>query len=169
MAAEFVVGKTLGKTVRCATAPALARYTGNQNRAPTMIAKGSRDEDLARHHLNRLQGLIARWNDDADTYRRIARGQSSATTWMLKEADRAQLAVRDAIDLCDTLIDTLPPGHELWGELLRVETALAALGESIAASAEGMGPRIEQSRDIAGLKYLVGELKRNAGLATPAG
>jgi hypothetical protein len=134
-----------------------------------MIAKGSRDEDRARHHLNRLQGLIAHWNEDADIYRRIARGETAATTWMLKEADRARLAIRDAVALCDTLIDNLPPGHELWGELLRVETALTALGESIAASAEGMGPRIEQSRDIAGLKYLVGALKRDAGLAPPTG
>jgi hypothetical protein len=164
MAAESVLGKAIGATAHrdCSLFPA----TGTER--PTMIAKGSRDEDLARHHLNRLQGLISRWNEDADTYRRIARGQAAATSWMLKEADRAQLAIRDAIDLCDTLIDNLPPGHELWGELLRVETALSALGESIAASAEGMGPRIEQSRDIAGLKYLVGELKRDAGLATSA-
>lgn len=131
-----------------------------------MIAKGSRDEDTARHHLHRLQGLIARWNEDADTYRRIARGLAPATTWMLEEADRTRLAIRDAMDLCDTLIDNLPPGHELWGELLRVETALDALSASIAASAEGMGPRIEQSRDIAGLRYLVGELRKDAGLGT---
>lgn len=133
-----------------------------------MIAKGSRDEDLARQHLNRLQGAVARWNEDADTYRRIARGLAPATTWMLEEADRTRVAIRQAVDLCDTLIDNLPPGHELWGELLRVQTALDALSESIAVSAEGMGPRIEQSRDIAGLKYLVGELRKNAGLDTAA-
>ena len=133
-----------------------------------MIAKGSRDEDLAAQHLNRLQGLIARWNDDADTYRRVARGLAPATTWMLEEADRTRLAIRASVELCDTLIDNLPPGHELWGELLRVETALDALSESIAVSAEAMGPRIEQSRNIAGLKYLVGALRRDAGLDTPA-
>jgi hypothetical protein len=88
---------------------------------------------------------------------------------MLEEADRTRLAIRHAVELCDTLIDNLPPGHELWGELLRVETALDALGESIAVSAEGMGPRIEQSRDIAGLRYLVGELRRDAGLGPATG
>lgn len=127
-----------------------------------MIAKGSRDEDLARKHIARLQGLIGRWNEDADTYRRVARGLLTATTWMLEEADRTLLQVRSEAELCDTLADNLPPGHELWGELFRIGTALDALSESIAVSAEAMGPRIEQGRDIAGLKYLVSELKKNA-------
>lgn len=129
-----------------------------------MIAKGSRDEDLARHHIIRLQGLIAHWNEDADTYRQVARGRNPATTWMLEEADRTRLAIREAADLCDTLSQNLPPGHELWGELLRLGTALDALSQSIDVSAEAMGPRIEQTRDIAGLKYLVGELRKDARL-----
>lgn len=129
-----------------------------------MIAKGSRDEDLARQHIIRLQGLIVHWNEDADTYRQAARGRAAATTWMLEEADRTRLAIREEADLCDTLADNLPPGHELWGELLRLETALDALSQSIDASAEAMGPRIEQSRDIAGLKYLVRELRKDARL-----
>ncbi|RYD92120.1 MAG: hypothetical protein EOP61_26200, partial [Sphingomonadales bacterium] len=129
-----------------------------------MIARGSRDEDHARHHIIRLQGLIARWNEDADSYRNVARGHAPATGWMLEEADRTRVAIREEADLCDTLSENLPPGHELWGELLRIETALYALSSSIAVSAEAMGPRIEQSRDIAGLKYLVGELRKNARL-----
>ena len=129
-----------------------------------MIAKGSRDEDHARHHIARLQGLIGRWNEDADSYRQVARGRVSATTWMLEEADRTHVAIREEAELCDTLRENLPPGHELWGELFRLETALDALSESIAVSAEAMGPRIEQSRDIAGLKYLVGELRKDARL-----
>ncbi len=129
-----------------------------------MIAKGSRDEDHARQHISRLQGMIPRWNEDADTYRRAARGQIATAAWMLKEADGTCRAVRDEADLCDTLADNLPPGHELWGELLRVATALDALSQSIAVSAEAMGPRIEQGRDVAGLKYLVGELRKNAQL-----
>ena len=127
-----------------------------------MIARGSSDEDLARKHVTRLQGLIARWNEDADTYRRTARGTSPATPWMLEEADRTRLAIRDETALCESLIDNLPPGHEMWGELLRVATALDALNVSIAVSAEAMGPRIEQGREIAGLKYLVGELRKDA-------
>jgi len=129
-----------------------------------MIARGSRDEDHARQHIIRLQGLIARWNEDADTYRNIARGLSPATEWMLKEADSTCLAVREEADLCDRLADNLPPGHELWRELLRVAKALDALDQSIAVSAEAMGPRIEQGREIAGLKFLVGELRKNARL-----
>lgn len=130
-----------------------------------MIARGSSDEDLARKHVARLQGLIVRWNEDADTYRRVARGKAAATTWMLEEADRTRLVIRDEADLCDQLVDNLPPGHELWGELLRLSTALGSLSESIAVSAEDMGPRIEQSREIAGLRYLVGALRKDAGLA----
>lgn len=133
-----------------------------------MIDKGSCDEDLARHHIARLRGLISRWNEDADSYRRAARGLSPATTWMLEEADRSRLAIHEAGELCETLIDNLPPGHELWGELLRLESSLDALGHSIAVSAEAMGPRIEQSHDIAGLKYLVGELRKDARLESAA-
>ena len=134
-----------------------------------MIAKGSSDEDLARKHISRLQGLIARWNEDADTYRRIARGLSPATGWMLKEADSTCLTIREEADLCDRLAANLPPGHELWGEVLRVATALEALSQSIAVSAEAMGPRIEQGREIAGLKYLVGELRKDAQLGPVPG
>ena len=134
-----------------------------------MIAKGSRDEDHARQHVTRLQGLIGRWNEDADTYRRLARGLSPANSWMQKEADETRLSIREESELCDTLVENLPAGHELWGELLRIETALDGLSESIAVSAEAMGPRIEQSREIAGLKYLVGELRKDARLAAVPG
>jgi hypothetical protein len=132
-----------------------------------MIAKGSSDEDLARRHIHRLQGLISHWNEDADTYRRVARGQMAATSWMMEEADRTHLHIREEAELCDTLTENLPPGHELWGELLRLATALDALGASISVSAEAMGPRIEQSRDIAGLRYLVGELRRSTDQLVP--
>ena len=130
-----------------------------------MIARGSHDEEHARQHIIRLQGMIGRWNEDADTYRNIARGHSPVTDWMLKEADSTCRAVREEADLCDTLADNLPPGHELWGELLRVAKALDALDQSIAVSAAAMGPRIEQGREIAGLRYLVGELRKDAGLS----
>ncbi len=132
-----------------------------------MIARGSSDEDLVRRHIHRLQGLIAHWNEDADTYRRVARGQLAAASWMLEEADRTHLAICEEAELCDTLVDNLPAGHELWGELLRLATALDALSESIAVSAEAMGPRIEQGRDIAGLKYLVGALRRSVDQTVP--
>jgi hypothetical protein len=131
-----------------------------------MIARGSRDEEAARHHIAALNGLLPRWNEDADGYRRAARGQATATSWMLEEADRTLLAIKTAAALCDTLLDNLPPGHELWGELLRLGSALDALIESIAVSAEAMGPRIEAERDIAGLRYLVGELRRDAAATT---
>lgn len=127
-----------------------------------MIARGSRDEDLARKHIARLQGLIGRWNEDADTYRRVARGRLPATTWMQEEADRTHLVIREQTELCDSLVENLPPGHELWGELFRIGTALDALSESMAVSAEAMGPRIVQSTEVAGLKYLVGELRKNS-------
>ena len=97
--------------------------------------------------------------------RRTSRGLVPATSWMLDEADLTRLVIREEADLCDQLVDNLPPGHEMWGELLRLSTALGALSESMAVSAEAMGPRIEQGREIAGLKYLVGELRKNAGLA----
>jgi len=134
-----------------------------------MIARGSSDEDLAHKHLTRLQGLIARWNEDADTYRRVARGLVAATTWMLEEADRTRIAIREETELCDTLLENLPPGHELWGEVLQVGTALDALSESVAVSAEAMGPRIEHGKEIAGLKYLVAELRKNAHLESVPG
>lgn len=134
-----------------------------------MIAKGSSDEDLARKHIARLQGLIVHWNEDADTYRRVARGLLSATTWMRDEADRTRIRIRDEAALCDTLVENLPPGHELWSELFRIETALDALSESIAVSAEAMGPRIEQSREVAGLRYLVSELRKNSAAQTVPG
>jgi hypothetical protein len=134
-----------------------------------MIARGSRDEDHARQHISRLQGLIGRWNEDADTYRRLARGRSPANSWMQEEADQTRLLIREETELCDLLVENLPAGHELWGELLRLETALEGLSESIAVSAEAMGPRIAQSREIAGLKYLAGELRKDARLAPAPG
>lgn len=134
-----------------------------------MISRGSRDEDHARQHISRLQGLIGRWNEDADTYRRLARGQSPANSWMQEEADQTRYSIREETELCDMLVEHLPPGHELWGELLRIGTALEGLSESIAVSAEAMGPRIEQSREIAGLRYLVGELRKDARLAPVPG
>src|SRR5690606_22249373 len=85
-----------------ATGRRLIRY-GEATRSPAMIARGSSDEDLARRHIARLQGLIAHWNEDADTFRRVARGQAAAAPWMLEEADRTHLAIREDAELCDTL------------------------------------------------------------------
>jgi hypothetical protein len=162
--------RALGKSTPFATQRRAGSFRGEHNREMTpMIAKGSSEEDIALRHILRLQAMIAGWNEDADNYRMVARGKRPAAAWMLREADRTRLTIRAEAELCDQLADNLPPGHELWGEMIRVASALDALSESIAVSAEAMIPRIEHGRDVAGLKYLVGELKKNAALAVSAG
>lgn len=129
-----------------------------------MIAKGSSDETEARRHIAMWQGMIGHWNPIADEYRDAARGRSPASPDLLDEADRTLLRIREALQLCDTLNENLAPGHELRRELFQIEWALEALSESIAISAEQMGPRIEAVQNVAGLKYLLNALKRDAGL-----
>ena len=129
-----------------------------------MIAKGSSDEAEARHHIALWQGMIGHWNTIADEYRDAARGRAEASELLRKEADRTRSRIRDALDHCDRLIDNLAPGHEMRRDLFQIEWALEALSESIAISAEQMGPRIEARQDVAGLKYLLSALKRDAGL-----
>lgn len=129
-----------------------------------MIARGSSDETEARRHIALLQGMIRHWNVIADEYRDAARGRAQVSPQLQHEADRTHRRVREALELCDRLIDNLAPGHEMRRDLFQLEWALDALGESIAISAEQMGPRIEASRNVAGLRYLLSALKHDAGL-----
>ena len=129
-----------------------------------MIAKGSSDETEARRHIALWQGMIGHWNTIADEYRDAARGRAQASELMLKEADRTRRSILEALELCDRLIENLAPGHEMRRDLFQIEWALEALSESIAISADQMGPRIEAGRTVAGLKYLLSALKRDAGL-----
>lgn len=129
-----------------------------------MIAKGSEDETEARRHTAMWQGMIPHWNVMADSFRSAARGRSPASTEQLREADRTHSDLQEALELADRLIDNLPPGHELRRELFRITAALESLNESIAISAEAMEPRVEASREVASLRYLLGALKKDAGL-----
>ncbi len=129
-----------------------------------MIARGSHDEAEARRHIGMWQGMISHWNVIADGYRAAARGRSYATDALLAEADRTRRQIISALELADRLIDNLPPGHDLRRDLFQIVSALESLSESIAISAEAMVPRIEASQNIAGLKYLLGALKKDAGL-----
>ena len=129
-----------------------------------MIAKGSSDETEARRHIALWQGMIGHWNVIADEYRDAARGRTPASDVLLAEADRTRRRILEALDDCDRLIDNLAPGHEMRRDLFQIEWALEALSESIAISAEQMGPRIEASQNVAGLKYLLSALKQDAGL-----
>lgn len=129
-----------------------------------MIARGSNDEAEARRHIALLQGMIRHWNVIADEYRDAARGRAQVSVPMQREADRTRRRIREGLELCDRLIDNLAPGHEMRRDLFQIEWALEALNESIAISAEQMGPRIEANRNVAGLKYLLSALKQDAGL-----
>lgn len=108
--------------------------------------------------------MIGHWNSIADDYRQAARGKAPVSTSLLEEADRTRRRIRESLELCDRLVDNLAPGHEMRRDLFQIECALEALSESIAISAENMGPRIEAGRNVAGLKYLLTALKRDAGL-----
>lgn len=129
-----------------------------------MIARGSQDEIEARHHIAKWQGLISHWNVIADGYRAAARGRAFATEALLSEADRTRGDILAALELADRLIDNLSPGHDLRRDLFQIVSALECLSESIAISAEAMVPRIEAGQNVAGLKYLLGALKKDAGL-----
>ena len=129
-----------------------------------MIAKGSSDETEARRHIALWQGMIGHWNVIADEYRDAARGRAPASDVLLAEADRTRRRILEALDDCDRLIENLAPGHEMRRDLFQIEWALEALSESIAISAEQMGPRIEAVHNVAGLRYLLAALKRDAGL-----
>lgn len=129
-----------------------------------MIARGSRDESEARRHIALWQGMIRHWNIAADEYRDGARGKAPVTSQTLDEADRTRSEIRAALELCDILVENLAPGHEQRSDLFQVSAALEALSESIAISTEQMAPRIEAAENIAGLKYLVSALRRDANL-----
>jgi hypothetical protein len=129
-----------------------------------MIARGSQDEVEARRHISMWRGMIAHWNVLADGYRTAARGRSFATEALLGEADRTRREILGALELADRLIDNLAPGHDLRRDLFQIVAAMEAISESIAISAEAMVPRIEANQNVAGLKYLLGALKKDAGL-----
>lgn len=129
-----------------------------------MIARGSQDETEAGRHIALWQGMIGHWNTIADEYRQAARGRTPASPHLLNEADRTRRRILEALDLCDRLSENLAPGHEMRRDLFQIAGALEALSESIAISAEQMGPRIDADRNVAGLKYLLSALKRDAGL-----
>ena len=129
-----------------------------------MIARGSQDETEARRHIALWQGMISHWNMMADGYRAAARGRAVATNALLSEADRTRHDIVGALELADRLIDNLPPGHDLRRDLFQIVSALESLSESISISAEAMVPRIEANHNVAGLKYLLGALRKNAGL-----
>lgn len=129
-----------------------------------MIARGSSDETEARRHIALWQGMIGHWNTIADEYRQAARGRAQANVALQKEADRTRRHILEALALCEKLTDNLAPGHEMRRDLFQIEWALEALSESIAISADQMGPRIEAERNVAGLKYLLNALRQDAGL-----
>ena len=71
-------------------------------------------------------------------------------------------AIQQAHDLADRLIENLPHGHDLRRDLFQITAALEALSASIGISVDRMVPRIEANHDIAGLKFLLGALKRES-------
>lgn len=129
-----------------------------------MIMKGSQDEAQARRHIALWQGMIRHWNGEADDYRHAARGDAPVSPHTLDDADHTRTQIREALELCDTLTDNLAPGHDLRRDLFQIAAALESLSESIAISAEAMGPRIARNHEIAGLKFLVSALRRDAAL-----
>jgi len=140
------------------------RYCCGADEEAAMIARGSNDETEAKRHIALLQGMIRHWNVIADEYRDAARGRAQVSAQLQREADRTHRRIGEALDLCDRLVENLAPGHEMRRDLFQIEWALEALSQSIAISAEQMGPRIEASRNVAGLKYLLSALKQDAGL-----
>ena len=133
-----------------------------------MIARGSQDEAEARHHIAMWQGMIPHWNVMADGFRSAARGRAFATDALLGEADRTRRDIISALELTDRLIDNLPPGHDLRRDLFQITAALESLSESIAISAEAMVPRIQAGQNVAGPRYPVGALRKDAGLGLDA-
>jgi hypothetical protein len=129
-----------------------------------MIAKGSQDEIEARRYIAHWQGMVAHWNIQADTYRDAARGRATASDELLREADRTRRDIQRALELADRLIANLAPGNDLRRDLFQLSAALESLSASIGISGERMVPRIEERHTVAGLKFLLGELKRDAGL-----
>lgn len=84
----------------------------------------------------------------ADSYREAARGRAPASLDLLHEADDTRRDILAALELGERLVDNLPQGHGMRRDLFRITAAFEALSESIAISAEAMGPRIEVSRNV---------------------
>lgn len=134
-----------------------------------MIARGSADEEIVRRHIALWQGMIVHWSTEADSYRQAARGSTPVGRHTIEDADLTLLDIRHALETCDGLTDRLAPGHDLRPDLMRVGVALAALAESVAFSIDRLLPRVAQSMEIAGLRYLVSALKRDTAGASAAG
>ena len=130
-----------------------------------MIARGSRDESEAQRHIQMWSALLLSWNEDADRFREAARGNLPVTPDTIIDAGRARDTIRDALDLADTLADNLAPGHELRADLFRLSSAMESLSDSIGRSVERLQPRTRTLEENARLRYLVAELRRDAGQA----
>ena len=128
-------------------------------------AKSSGNPSEALRHMAIWQGMVARWNDEADGFRQVARGDKPVSPFIMEEADRTLEAVRRTQHLCDMVMDKIAPGHQLMGELFRISGALDALSESLSRSIEQLGPRVRADQDVAGLKYLVSALRADASRA----
>lgn len=126
----------------------------------------NRKTESANRQLVLFQSMISRWNVEADEFRRLARGDAPVSQRILDEVDRTRDRVREALRECDRIIDELSAGDQMLCDLLHVATAFEALSESLAISAEHLAPRVATSQEVAGLKYLLGELRKNAGLPT---
>lgn len=130
-----------------------------------MIARGSRDETEAQRHIQMWNALLASWNEEADRFREAARGKIPVTPDTIVDAGRMRDNLRDTLAVADTLADNLAPGHELRAQLFRLSSAMEALSDSIARSVDRLGPRTRDLEEQVRLRYLVSELRRNAGSA----
>jgi hypothetical protein len=129
-----------------------------------MIARGSTDELEATRHLGWWRGMLPHWNAETDNFRRAARGEGKIAPHVLDEAERLRQDILAALDLCDTLVIDLPPGHEALSDLLRIAASFEALDASLDRSIEAIVPRIAREQEIAGLKFLVSALRRDVNL-----
>ncbi|WP_417310610.1 hypothetical protein [Devosia sp.] len=128
-------------------------------------ATSSENSSEALRHIAIWQGMVARWNDEADGFRQVARGEKPVSPFIMEEADRTLESVRRTLHLCDMVMDKIAPGHRLMGELFRISGALDALSESLGRSIDQLGPRVQADHDVAGLKYLVSALREDASRA----
>lgn len=129
-----------------------------------LIAKGNNKGEATRRQIAMFEAMIGRWNREADEFRKLSRGTAPVSPGMLVEVDRTRGQVREALELCDRMCGKLGFGDQSLRDLMQAAVAFEALSESLAISAEHLAPRIETSQDVAGLQYLLGELRKDAGL-----
>lgn len=125
----------------------------------------TRDDGEARRQIAVWQGMVARWNDEADAYRMAAREAQQVSPFIVEEAEKTLDAVQKSLHLCDIMTDTIAAGHPLMGELLRIGRALENLSESLDRSIRRLEPLVAAGKEIAGLKYLVSALRADAARA----